>query len=192
MPAYPTPPLETTGRNGFLLNTDFSPRSALSPPAFQAPGRPPSHLRPCAPLPHRRPGPPPAAFIPEPFLHRAANGKRDARSHRGLGRRRCRPDTRPGRRGLPSPTGRARGRPTAPVPGPGKGAGVGRALRTPLARPPAAFPPRSRPSRRRERALSRRGPRSSGPVTRATRRVGEGGSGFANDLFSEIEYLKLR
>ena len=75
---------------------------------LRGPGRPHPNARnlgPCAPLPHRWPSPPPASLIPEPFLNRATNSKREAQSHRERRRRRrrCRPDTRPGRRGLPSP-----------------------------------------------------------------------------------------
>lgn len=81
------------------------------------------------PLPHRRPGPPPASFIPEPFPSRAANGNREAESHRERRRRRCRADARPGRRAPPPPAPGARGsapRPSPrPVPAAGGRGGVG-------------------------------------------------------------------
>lgn len=161
VPAYPTPPppMETTGRNGFRLSTDFS-HSVVSPPASEAPGRPYPHARnrhPCVPLPHRGPSPPPASFIREPFLNRATNGKREAESHRERRRRRrrCRPDTRPGRRGLPSPTAQACARPTSPVPRPVKGAGVGRACLPASPAPTHPTPsPRFRPCQRWKRARS--------------------------------------
>lgn len=61
VPAYPTPPLQTTGRNGFLLNTDFPPRCLLPSGLRDAPSptqEPPPPLR----------SPPPPAAEPSPGL----------------------------------------------------------------------------------------------------------------------------
>lgn len=175
-----------------VLKTDFPTLPALVwPPRPRDAPIPTPETFPCTPLPHWRPSPPPASFIPQPFLNRATNGKREAESHRERRRRRCRPDTRPGRRGVPSPTARARGRPTSPVPRPVKGAGARRVC------PPLSLLPT--PSRRRVSAPASAGnvlaalPRLHTSVIRATRRVRDcDSSGFVNHLFQEIEYLKLR
>lgn len=151
VPAYPTPPLETTGRNGFLLNTDFSPAlpSLLRPSrprdAPPAPA-PPETSAPALPSPTGGPARPrpPASRSPFCTAQPMANATPGATEGSGGGGVAQTPAQDAA--GSPPPPAGLGAAPLLRCPGRGRvqGWGAPYAPRS-LARPPAAFPPQPAP-----------------------------------------------